>query len=94
MAALATVDHFGFGYPLPHEQEFDVLGKYILIYASAQLLAMAVAPKTDKLSGGNLLLWLVVNPIIVYWVRIACSLSTLICTCQTCNKHGMKIKFQ
>ena len=66
--AAAIVDHFGFHFPLEHEQEFDVLGKYTVIYAFALLLAMAIAPKDDKVASGNLLLWLVVNPIIVFWV--------------------------
>ena len=67
--AAVTVDHFGFRFPLDHEQEFDALGKYTIMYTFAQLLAMVIAPKDDKLAGGNLLLWLVVNPFIVFWVR-------------------------
>ena len=64
---ITTVDHLGFGYP--HEEEFGVMGTYTVIIALGQMLAMAIAPKDDKLSGGNLLLWLAVNPIMVYWVR-------------------------
>ena len=67
--AAAIVDHFGFHFPLGHEQEFDALGKYTVAFAFAQLLAMAIAPKDDKVASGNLLLWLVANPFIVYWGR-------------------------
>ena len=66
--AAVTVDHFGFSFPLAHEQEFDALGKYTIMYTFAQSLAMVIAPKDDKLAGGNLLLWLVVNPVLVFWV--------------------------
>ena len=68
LANITAVDHLGFGYP--HEEEFGVMGKYIFIVAAAQLLAMSIAPKNDKLSGGNLLLWLAANPLLVYWVRV------------------------
>lgn len=79
LANITAVDHFGFGFP--HEEELGVMGKYIFVVAAAQLLAMTIAPKDDKLSGGFLLLWLTANPLLVYWVSKEC-LSTYIGTIQ------------
>lgn len=59
-----AVDSFGFTFDPLLSRELIVLGKYIVAISFAQLIAMACAPRGDRLSSGNLLLWLPVAPLL------------------------------
>lgn len=61
---------FGYALGKTFARELVVQGKYTAGVAAAQLLAMALAPKNDKLVTGNLLLWLLAGPLLCFLVRI------------------------
>ena len=63
-----ATDLAGFGLPLGFKNELVIISYYVGVVVAAQLVAMAVAPKNDRLATSNLLLWLPVTPVFCYWV--------------------------
>ena len=73
-----ATDLVGFGFPLGFKNELVIIAYYVGVVFAAQLVAMVVAPKNDRLATSNLLLWLPVTPVFCYWVRKSLRSSVLL----------------
>ena len=64
-----AVDVFGLPFVYDNfDTELWTIGKYTGVAAVGQLLALLAAPKENRLTTANLLLWLPIGPIYCYWV--------------------------
>lgn len=62
-----------FGLPFVYDNfgtELWTIGKYTGVAAVGQLMALLAAPKENRLTTANLLLWLPIGPIYCYWVTM------------------------